>query len=131
MAFTVIAAQARSMMNAVQLSDTDRFKLWAEVVKTAMFLSNLVPVTVYGITKTRWEHSGHSLPSWTKNLWTFGEVGTVKEGKQGKVLDRGDTMMFVGYNKNQGQNSHRMYNPKTSRVVITRDIIWLGRMFFP
>jgi hypothetical protein len=24
-----------------------------------------------------------------------------------------------------------MYNPKTSRVVITRDIIWLGRMFFP
>jgi hypothetical protein len=130
-AFTVIAAQARSMMNAAQLSDKDRFKLWAEVVKTATFLNNLVPVTVNGITKTRWEHAGHSLPSWTKNLWTFGEAGTVKEGKQGKVLDRGETMMFVGYNQNHGQNSHRMYNPKTSRVVITRDIIWLGRMFFP
>jgi hypothetical protein len=37
----------------------------------------------------------------------------------------------VGYNQNHGQNSHRMYNPKMSRVVITRDIIWLGRMFYP
>jgi hypothetical protein len=129
-AFTIVAAQARSMMNAAQLSDKDRFKLWAEVVKTATFLNNLNPVTVNGITKTRWEHAGHSLPSWTKNLLTFGEARTVKEGKQGKVLDRGETMMFMGYNQNHGQNSHRMYNPKTSRVVITRDIIWLGRMFF-
>jgi hypothetical protein len=53
MAFTIIVAQARSMMNAAQLSDKDRFKLWAEVVKTATFLNNLVPVTVNGITKTR------------------------------------------------------------------------------
>jgi hypothetical protein len=131
MAFTVIAAQARSMMKAGQLSEKDRFKLWAEVVETAMFLNNFVSVTVNGVTKTRWEHVGHSLSSWTKNLWTFGEAGTVKEGKQGKVLDRGETMMFVGYNQKYGQNSYRMYNPKMSRVVITRDIIWLGRMFFP
>jgi hypothetical protein len=130
-AFTVIAAQARSMMNAAQLFEKDRFKLWAEVVKTATFLNNLVLVTLNGVTKTRWEHAGYSLPSWTKNLWTFGEAGTVKEGKQGKVLDRGETMMFMGYNQNHGQNSYRMYNPQTSRVVITRDIIWLGRMFFP
>jgi hypothetical protein len=88
-------------------------------------------VTVNGVTKTSWKHAGHSLPSWTKNLWTFGEAGTVKEGKQGKILDRGETMMFVGYNQNHGQNSYRMYNPKTSRVVFTRDIIRLGRMFFP
>ena len=130
-AFTVVAAQARSMMNAAQLSDKDRFKLWPEAVKTATFLNNLVPVTINGETKTRWEHAGHGLPSWTKNLRTFGEAGAVKEGKQGKVLDRGETMMFVGYNQNHGQNSFRMYNPKSSRVVITRDIIWLGRMFFP
>ncbi len=90
------------MMNTAQLSEKDRFKLWAEVVKTATFLNNLVPVTINGVTKTRWEHMGHSLPSWTKNLWTFGEAGTVKEGKQGKILDRGETMMFVGYNQNHG-----------------------------
>ncbi len=122
-AFTFISAQARSMMNAAQLTDKDRFKLWAEVVKTATFLNNLVPVTINGVTKMRWEHSGHKLPSWTKNLWTFGEAGTVKEGKQGKVLDRGETIMFMGYNQNHGINCYRIYNPKTSRVVILIDII--------
>ncbi len=111
-------------MNAVQLSEKDRFKLWAESVKTAMFWMN-------GVTKTRWEHAEHSLHSWTKNCWTFGETGTVKEGKQGKVLDRGETMMFVGYNQNHGQNSYRMYNPKSSRVSSQGTLSGLVECFFP
>ncbi len=85
-AFTLIAAQARSMMNAVQLSDKDRFKLWAEVVKTATFLNNLGLVTVNGTTKTRWKHAGHSLPSWTKNLWTFGEREQQKKESKERFL---------------------------------------------
>ncbi len=43
-AFTVIAAQARSMLIAAQIPDKERFKLWPEVVMTATFLNNLVPV---------------------------------------------------------------------------------------
>ena len=27
-------------------------------------------------------------------------------------------------------NCYRMYNPVTSRVAITQDVIWLGRMFY-
>jgi hypothetical protein len=130
-AFTFISTHARSMMNAVQLSDKDRFKLWAEVVKSATFLNNLVPVTINGVTKMRWEHVGHKLSSWTKKLWTFREAGTLKEGKQGKVLDSGETIMFVRYNQNHGINCYRMYNPKKSRVVIQIDIIWLNRMYLP
>ncbi len=38
-------------------------------------------------------------------------------------------MMFVGYNNYHSGNCYHMYNPVTSRVVITRDAIWLGRMF--
>ena len=37
-------------------------------------------------------------------------------------------MMFVGYNNYHSGNCYRMYNPITSRVVITCDAIWLGRM---
>jgi hypothetical protein len=51
----------------------------------------------------------------------FGEAGTVKNGKKGKVLDRGVTMMFVGYDNYHSGNCYKMYNPVTSRVVITRD----------
>ena len=40
-------------------------------------------------------------------------------------------MMFVGYNNYHSGNYYRMYNPVTSRVVITRNAIWLGRMYYP
>jgi hypothetical protein len=45
--FTIIAAQARSMMVmvAAQIPDDKRFKLWPEVAVPATFLNNLVPVT--------------------------------------------------------------------------------------
>jgi hypothetical protein len=39
-------------------------------------------------------------------------------------------MMFVRYNNYHSENCYRMYNPVTSRVVITRDAIWLGRMSY-
>ncbi len=81
MAFTVIVVQARSMINAVQLPAELRFKLWAETVMTATYLNNLVIVTLNREKKTQWEHAGFKLPLWTKNCWTHGEAGTVKEGK--------------------------------------------------
>ncbi len=40
-AFTVIAAQARSMLIAAHFFDLKRFNLWPEVVMTATFLNNL------------------------------------------------------------------------------------------
>jgi hypothetical protein len=55
--FTIIAAQARCMMIARQILDTERFKLWPEAVKTATHLSNLMPVTIGGVTQTDWEHA--------------------------------------------------------------------------
>jgi hypothetical protein len=88
-----------------------------------------LPVILNGESKARWEHAGHKLPIWAKNLQTFGEAGTVKEGKKGKVLDREVTMMFTSNNNYHNDNCYGMYNPVTSRVVITRDASWLGRMY--
>jgi hypothetical protein len=39
-------------------------------------------------------------------------------------------MLFVGYADDHTGNCYRMYNPVTSGVNVTRDIIWLGRMYF-
>jgi hypothetical protein len=69
-------------------------------------------------------------PSWSWNLRTWGEAGVVKEGKDGKTGDRGIAMMFVGYPNNRESDSVRMWNRSTNRVVVTRDVIWLKRMFF-
>ncbi len=66
--FTIIAAQARCMMIAGKIPDTEQFKLWPEAVKTATHLNNLMPVTIGGVTKTCWEHAGYKIPKWTKTL---------------------------------------------------------------
>ena len=39
-------------------------------------------------------------------------------------------MMFVGYPPNRESDSVRMWNPSTNRVMVTRDVIWLKRMFY-
>jgi hypothetical protein len=92
------------MMIEGQIPNTEWFKLWAEAVKTATHLNNLIPVTIGGVTQTCWEHAGYKVPKWTKILCTFGEAGIVKDGKKGKVLNRGLTMMFVGYSEDHADN---------------------------
>jgi hypothetical protein len=51
----------------------------------------------------------------------------VKEGKDGK---RGIAMMFVRYPNDHESDSVRMWNRSTNCIVMTRDVIWLKRMFF-
>jgi hypothetical protein len=125
--FTIIAAQARCMLIAGQIPNYERFKLWPEAVKTATHLNSLMPVTIGVVTQTSWEHAGYNVPKWTKTLRTFGEAGIVKDGKNGKVLNRGLTMMFVGYS--EAENVFPMYNPVSSRIAQIHDVIWMGRMF--
>ncbi len=57
--FTIIVAQARCMMIAGRIPDTEQFKLWSEAFKTATHLNNLMPVTIGGVSQTFWEHAGN------------------------------------------------------------------------
>jgi hypothetical protein len=50
--FTIIATQARCMMIAGQILDTEQVKLWPEAVETATHLNNLMPVTIGDVTQT-------------------------------------------------------------------------------
>ena len=124
--FTVIAAKARAMLSAVQVPKNKRYKMWGKFGKTATTLDNLITVTVKGVTKTRYEHAELEIPGFVKCLRTFGEAGTVKNMKDGKVSDRGITMMFVGYAKGHSGNCYRMYNLVTLQICGSRDIIWMG-----
>ena len=94
LAFTVIVANERALMNATQITKDKRFKLFGETVKTVTALDNLIPVTWKGETKTRYEHTGHKIPKFVKFVRTFGEVGIVKDKKDGKVGDRGITIFL-------------------------------------
>jgi hypothetical protein len=53
----------------------------------------------------------------------------MKDGKKEKVLNRGLTVMFVGYSKDHAENVFQMFNPETSRIAQARYVTWLGRMY--
>jgi hypothetical protein len=38
--------------------------------------------------------------------------------------------MFIGYADDHDGDAYRMWNPKTERVHITRDVIWMRQMMF-
>ena len=95
-----------------------------------MQIDGLTVVEVGGVSKTCDEHVFGKNPRWVVNLRNWGEAGVVKLGKDGKTGDRGATMMFISYPSLRESDSVRMWNPETNRVVTTRDVIWLHRMFF-
>jgi hypothetical protein len=128
--FTVIAAKTRAVMNAAQIPNSEQFKLWSEASKTVAASDNLIPVMWKGETKSRYEHAGHEIPKFLKYFRTFGEAGIVKDKKDGKVGDRGISMLFVGYADGHAGNRYRMYNLVTSRVCKSQEVIWCGQMYF-
>ena len=52
LAFTVIAAKMRAVMNAAQIPKSERFKMWSKAATIVTALDNLIPVTFNGETKT-------------------------------------------------------------------------------
>ena len=38
--------------------------------------------------------------------------------------------MFVGYAPQHAEGVYRMWDPTTGRIHVTRDIVWLRRMYF-
>jgi hypothetical protein len=69
------------------------------------------------VKKTRVKYYAGMLPLWAKYTRTFGKTGTVRTGKDGKVGDRGVTMMFLGYTEKHEGNSYIMFKPSTGSVL--------------
>ena len=128
--FTTMAARARAMMTGANVPMVERYRLFQEAANHATKLDWLAVVKIGGVKKTRLEHYGMEIPAWSKNLKTWGEAGTVKTGKDGKLGDRGVTMIFVGFANKHGPDVYRMLNPHTRRTTNNRDVIWLNRMFY-
>jgi hypothetical protein len=106
--------------------------LFREAFKTATDLDSLVVTTVGENKATRHEHFNGKNPKWMKFLRTWGEAGTVKVKTKTtpKFADRGVHCMFIGYADDHDGDVYRMWNPKTERVHITWDVIWMKQMMF-
>jgi hypothetical protein len=86
-----------------------------------------------GIEKTRHEHFYGNLPSYVNHLRTWGEVGTVKlrTTTDSKLKDlSGAVCVMIGYANQHSGDTYRMYDPVTRNIYESRDVKWLGRMFW-
>jgi hypothetical protein len=109
-----------------------RYLVYHKAFETATLLDGLTTVTIDGVTKTRYEHWGGAIPGFARHLRTWGEAGTVKikSLETPKVADRGVQCMMVGYALKHAPDCYQMLNIETKRVMETRDVIWLRRMFY-
>ena len=100
-------------------------KFWAEAVATSCFHENL---TIKADRKVpaleAW--ADKSASKWMNKLVEFGRVGVMNKKMKihGKMQERGEPVMMVGYALNHGSGTYRVYNPKTNRIVLSRNVVW-------
>jgi hypothetical protein len=108
------------------------YHLFRDAFITPTDLDGMVVLEIEGKRATRYEHMFGKNPEWSGHLRTFCESGTVKikTDTTPKLHDEGVKCMFVGYAGNHNGGVYWMWNPHTSKVHITRNVIFLKRMLF-
>jgi len=48
-----------------------------------------------------------------------------------KLADRGKNCMMIGYAHDHGGDTYRMWDKNMGRVHVSRDVVWMRRMYFP
>ena len=130
-AFVMIMGRARVMMNHAGFTMAKRQLLWCEAAQTATLLDNILV-----------QDSAKSPPftqffgvdaKYAKHLRGFGEMCVVADtdNKVGrtKIDPRGKIRLFVGYSTQHAGDVYRLLNPKTSRVICSRDVKWIDKMW--
>ena len=130
--FAVLANRGRALMADANAPLKERYLIFGEAFKTATLLDGLTVIDINGVKKTRFEHWNGELPRFVKGLRTWGEAGVVKTRTIAtpKVANRGVQCMMVGYALGHAHDCYRMLNWETKRIHVTRDVIWLRRMYF-
>ena len=119
------------MLNQAGFDKIMRQLLWAEAGQTATYLDNIS--TKHEEEKPPYTQFYNKDAKYMQHLRTFGEMDIVKSivSKQelGKLSDRGLTCTFVGYSIKHGGDVKRFFNMKTKRIVHSRDIQWLNKLY--
>jgi hypothetical protein len=114
----IVVGMARSLLKSKDLPG----KFWGEAVATAVFLLNRAPTKALN-DKTPYEALYGTKPD-VHYLKIFGCLGYVKKVSVHlpKLADRSSVMVFIGYQPDS--KAYRMYDPKTQKLVVSRDVVF-------
>ena len=110
--------RARAMMNHAGFTIAKRQQLWCEAARTATMLDNIFV-----------QDSAKS-PPFTQLFGVDAKYAKKdKDNKVGrtKIDPRGKIRLFVGYSTQHTGDVYSLLNPKTSRVINSRDVKWTGK----
>ena len=122
--------RVRATLASSGLIDPLKSIIWAECSSTVMFLHNITIKS--GRNKCPYEIFWCKRSPSIHKLRSFGEMGVVKtvySPIKRKLQDRGQTMMFVGYIPHHSSELYRMCNFLTNKIVTTRYIVWLDKLY--
>jgi Reverse transcriptase (RNA-dependent DNA polymerase) len=127
--FATLTGRVRAMLNAAKLTQELRNQLWCEAASTATDIENLL-VKRNQEESPRLKFFEKDLPK-PESLRQFGEMAIIKMGKEvkGKLTDRGIPVMYLGREKDHAGDTFRFLNVATKRVLVSRDAIWLNKVY--
>ena len=126
--FDTLMGYARALLNQAGLKGDFRQRFWAFAAEMVTFLNN---ITAFN-NESPYEKLFKVNVTMKTELRIFGELGSVRFRKgtiHPKIENRGRTCMFVGYTKNHPEGTYLFYDLQTKRIIISRDVIWLGKMY--
>ena len=62
--------------------------------------------------------------------WGESDVVKIKTSTSPKLKDKGVTCLFAGYTEDHDGDCYRMWDPIGHYMYVTRDTVWLKRMYF-
>ena len=128
-AFVAVMGRARAMMNHAGFTMVKRQQLWYEAAQTVTMLDNIL---VHDSAKSPpfTQFFGEDA-KYTKHLRVFGEMCALADtdNKVGrtKIDLRGKISLSVGYSTQHAGDVYRLLNPKTSSIIHSRDVKWIGK----
>ena len=129
--FATLFGFARAMMNYCGIEKSFWRGHWTETAMMAIQIHNVL-IKNYA-TKTPFEKSFGENLEYAKYLRTFGEMGVVtyRKGfrKGTKVDNKGRSCMLLGYAVDHSSGTYRFYDFETKRVIISRDVKWLEKIY--
>ena len=128
--FATLHGKVRSMLNGARVTRRLRDLLWCEAACTATHYENMLVTANKEIPS--YTQFYRVEPPFVRNLRTFGEMATitnVQKKIKGKLENRGNYGMFVGYSTNHEKDVFRFLDLTTDRVRSSRDVTWLGKSY--
>ena len=121
----IIWQRAMTMMSNANLTIDAQKEFWAEAVACSAFIEDLM-IKAGRTAPALFLWTNTTVTKWLQHLIQFGRIGVVnKHGKQAKMTNKGFPAMMVGYAQNHGAGTYRLYNPKTKRIIMSRDVKWM------